>query len=189
MLAPHRPALRQPLQFLVFSIGVACLCLAAIHAFTLNAMPASADGLLHLYRTVAVERSLRVDHPLWPRYDFDSGAKWDNGIMLHGFSLNATGVVELVLGTDQVLSESLRLFLHALDADGGIAAKWDGVPVDWTRPTTGWVAGEYVIAKHRFSLPVGEYRLRLGWYAPLTGERISVAGADALELEPRLRIE
>lgn len=124
-----------------------------------------------------------------PRYDFDSGAEWDNGIVLHGFSLNAIGEVELVWGTDQVLSESLRLFVHALDADGGIAAQWDGVPVDWTRPTTGWIAGEYLITKRRFSLPAGEYRLRLGWYAPLTGERVSVAGADALELAPRLRIE
>lgn len=54
MLAPHRPALRQPLRFFVFSFGVACLCLAAIHAFTLNAMPASADGLLHFIGGLAL---------------------------------------------------------------------------------------------------------------------------------------
>ena len=63
------------------------------------------------------------------------------------------------------------------------------MPVDWTRPTTGWVEDEYVTTIHALALPAGEYRLRLGWYAPETGERVSVAGADALELEPMLVIE
>ena len=143
--------------------------------------------------TIQLDQTMTVSLPQRrfeaPGYEFEAGAEWVNGIALHGFSLNTTGVVELVWGTDQVLSESLRLFLHALDAAGGIAAQWDGVPVDWTRPTTGWVEDEYVTTIHALALPAGEYRLRLGWYAPETGERVSVAGADALELEPMLVIE
>ena len=124
-----------------------------------------------------------------PRLEFDSGVEWENGIVLHGFSARTSGEVDLVWGTNRLLDESLHLFAHALDEDGKIAAQWDGVPADWTRHTTGWIEGEYVTTNHRFALPEGTYRLRLGWYAAATGERIGVAGSDALELEQLLVIE
>ena len=124
-----------------------------------------------------------------PRFALESGAKWVNGIVLHGFSILPKGEIELVWGTNRLLNESLRLFVHALDTEGRIAAQWDGVPADWTRPTTGWIEGEYVTTKHSFSLPAGEYRLRLGWYAPATGARIGMAEEDALEVEQMLLIE
>ena len=79
--------------------------------------------------------------------------------------------------------------MHALDEDGQIAAQWDGVPVDWTRPTTGWVADEYIATSHAFALPPGEYRLAVGWYRPASGERIRLGAADALELQQLLVIE
>ena len=31
-------------------------------------MPRTDDGLLQMYRSVALDHSLRVDNPLWPRY-------------------------------------------------------------------------------------------------------------------------
>ena len=124
-----------------------------------------------------------------PGYDFSSGAEWANGITLHGFNLGADSAVELIWGSNRTLSESLRLFVHALDGDGHIAAQWDGVPVDWTRPTTGWVEDEYVTTTHAFSLPAGAYRLAVGWYRPATGTRIVVGAADALELKQLLVIE
>ncbi len=124
-----------------------------------------------------------------PQYDIEARAEWHNGIILHGYSARANGEIELVWGANRPLNESLRLFVHALDADGAIAAQWDGVPVDWTRPTTGWIPGEYVTTRHSFALPAGEYRLRVGWYAAATGKRIGVGAADALELQASLVIE
>jgi len=124
-----------------------------------------------------------------PVLAYESGAEWGNGIILHGYDLRASGDIVLVWGVKRRQKESLRLFLHALDGEGKIAAQWDGVPVDWTRPTTGWLESEYVSTTHRFSLAPGEYRLRMGWYRPATGERISVAGSDALEIEPMFVIE
>jgi len=161
-------------------------------AYSLGIRPREADRS-SAGDIILLEASMTVDVPLRvfeePRSDFDLGLAWDNGIVLKGISLDTNGDIELVWATRRRLNESLHLFAQALDADGRIAAQWDGVPVDWTRPTTGWVEGEYVTTRRRFSLPAGQYRLRLGWYAPATGERVGVAAADALELEQMLVIE
>ena len=142
--------------------------------------------VIHLDQVMRVTAPVHQFEP--PPVSIESSAEWVNGIVLHGFSLSVPGEVELIWGTTRPLSQSLRLFVHALDADGRIAGQWDGVPVDWTRPTTGWIEGEYLITNHGLTLPAGEYRLRLGWYVPATGSRILVAGADALELDPKLVI-
>ena len=140
--------------------------------------------VLPLDQTMTVAVPPRDFRP--PELAFASGAEWDNGIILHGYDMPANGDIVLVWGAKQRLKQSLRLFLHALDGEGKIAAQWDGVPVDWTRPTTGWLEGEFLRTTHRFALAPGEYRLRLGWYAPATGERIGVAAADAWDIERNL---
>ena len=99
------------------------------------------------------------------------------------------GQLAFVWGTERKLLESLRLFVHILDADDVIVSQWDGVPVDWTRPTTGWLPGEYLETEHQFELPAGEYRVRVGWYEPLTGERVGMGEADVMLLEEALTIE
>ena len=124
-----------------------------------------------------------------PPFDTEARAEWANGIVLHGFSLDATGAVDLVWGTRRQLLESLHLFAQALDDKGRIAGQWDGVPADWTRHTTSWLAGEYITTSHFFALPAGEYQLRLGWYAPHSGERVKIGETDQLLLEPALAIE
>ena len=116
-------------------------------------------------------------------------AKWLNGVLLHGYSASEDGQLAFVWGTERQLLESLRLFVHVLDADDLIVAQWDGVPVDWTRPTTGWLPGEYLETEHQFELPAGEYRARVGWYEPLTGERVGMGEADVMLLEGALTIE
>ncbi len=124
-----------------------------------------------------------------PRYSFEQNLAWDNGILLHGYSLSDSGGLELVWSTASAVRESLRLFVHALDANDRIAAQWDGVPGDWLRPTTGWLPGEYVTTRHQFELPAGRYALRVGWYQANTGARIGVGAGDALRLETALNIE
>lgn len=125
-----------------------------------------------------------------PDFAFSSTAEWVNGIALRGFSLDAPAELRLVWQTKAPLTDNLRLFVHVLDERARIAAQWDGIPVDWTRPTTGWLRDEYVTTRHAFDgLPVGEYRLRLGWYHPTSGERVRVGDADALTLDEVLIIE
>jgi hypothetical protein len=42
------------------------------------------------------------------------------------------------------------------------------IPANWTRPTTGWIAGEYVIDPHTLALQgdlaPGEYQIEVGMY-------------------------
>ncbi len=136
-----------------------------------------------------------------PEYALELSALWDNGIVLHGYSTfvvyeeneaseadeadeagGETGL-ELIWSTEQALPQSLRLFIHVLDERGMIAAQWDGVPVDWTRPTSGWLPGEYVQTRHHFVLSTGQDDLRIGWYDPQSSQRVGIDAGDALLLE------
>ena len=73
--------------------------------------------------------------------------------------------------------------MHLLDGDR-IIAQSDGVPVDWTRPTTGWAQGEVIQTEHAFEQTAGAYQIRLGWYHPDTSQRVLLtSGYDALDLD------
>lgn len=124
-----------------------------------------------------------------PRYSYEQNLAWENGILLHGYSLSDSGGLELIWGTEGVLGESLRLFIHVLDESDLIVAQWDGVPGDWQRPTSGWLPGEYVTTRHQFDLPAGRYALRVGWYQANSGARIGVGAGDSLRLETALIVE
>ncbi len=81
---------------------------------------------------------------------------------------------------------SYRVFVHLVDPEGRLAAQSDGVPGRWTRPTTGWVTGEYITDIHTLRVPVdvtpGDYALRAGLYGP-GGERLTAAtGQDFVAL-------
>jgi len=60
------------------------------------------------------------------------------------------------------------VFVHLLGVDGQVAAGHDGEPVAATRPTTGWVPGEYVVDTHDVQIPVdmaqGDYVVEVGLY-------------------------
>ena len=81
---------------------------------------------------------------------------------------------------------SYRVFVHLLDADGTIIAQSDGEPANWTRPTTGWNPGEYIIDQHTLTLPnqlpAGPLTFRIGLYDPATGTRLQTSDGDAVEL-------
>ncbi len=81
---------------------------------------------------------------------------------------------------------SYNVFVHLTGPDGALAAQSDGVPADWTRPTTGWLPGEYITDPRRLTIPpdapAGDYVLSAGLYIP-GGERLtSAAGSDAIPL-------
>jgi len=108
---------------------------------------------------------------------------WENGLTLRGYSWDATTqTLSLAWATTDTLGRSLRLFVHATQGDQ-IAQVRDGVPLAGQRPTTGWITGEFIVTTHTFNLPEGGYELRIGWYDPLTGERIPLtAGGDTRDL-------
>jgi hypothetical protein len=67
------------------------------------------------------------------------------------------------------------VFVHLLDADGELVAQSDGPPAGGQVPTLGWLPGEYVRDARWLELPPdlpeGVYRLSVGLYDPVTGER------------------
>jgi mannosyltransferase len=60
------------------------------------------------------------------------------------------------------------VFVHLLGPDGQMVAGQDSQPVDGTRPTTGWVPGEYVADLHEVPIPAGlapgDYVIEVGVY-------------------------
>ncbi len=114
---------------------------------------------------------------------------WANGISLLGYDRvddDQAVNVTLYWQADDDLTTSLRLFVHLLDSADRIAAQSDGVPVDWTRPTTGWAPGEIVTTRHDLAAAPGDYTVRVGWYDPVTGARVPLEAGQDYFLLPAL---
>lgn len=120
-----------------------------------------------------------------PEMQHEADAAWENGLRLRGYSIaGRVSILTLVWQTEQPLVQNLRLFVHVLEGER-IVAQWDGIPADWTRPTTGWAIDEVIITQHKFDISEGDYTLRIGWYDPLTGQRVRLSDdSDALVINP-----
>lgn len=127
----------------------------------------------------------RFDLP--ERVQIPTNISWVNGIELLGYSLQSrvipqsNGVeLRLYLQPDAQINESLTLFVHLLDVEGNLVAQRDTIPVNGTRPTTGWVAGEVLTDDISIfigdNIASGEYRIAVGWYDARSSERISIGG-------------
>jgi len=86
-----------------------------------------------------------------------------------------------------------KVFVQLLDAGGQLVAGSDQVPGEWRRPTSGWIAGEYIIDAHVLNLPAdlepGTYTLIVGLYDPDTMQRLrSNSGSDAVTLNRPLEL-
>jgi hypothetical protein len=106
----------------------------------------------------------------------------ETGDLKPGTSLTVT----LVWRAEEETHTSYHVFLHLLGPDGTLAAQSDGVPANWSRPTTGWLPGETIADVHGLAIPPdapsGEYTLCAGLYVP-GGERLTAPdGPDAIHL-------
>lgn len=100
-------------------------------------------------------------------------------IRLRGYDLQQSAdTVSLTLywQTLREMSRSYKVFLHLRDpASGDVVAQTDAVPRRWSYPTNRWVKGEVVRDTIELSLEgvaPDQYSLMLGWYDPVTGERL-----------------
>jgi hypothetical protein len=82
------------------------------------------------------------------------------------------------------MTVDLKTFAHLLDAQGNMVAQLDWTPQDSLgyRPTTSWRPGQPVVDRQAIplppDLPPGPYRLVVGWYYPVTGQRLPVTASD-----------
>lgn len=92
----------------------------------------------------------------------------------------------LVWRAETGMPAGYHVFVHLVDENGAILAQSDGVPANWTRPTTGWLPGEYVTDTHGLNwpsvLPEGPLYLRVGLYDPETGIRLQTGGREYVEI-------
>jgi len=63
---------------------------------------------------------------------------------------------------------SYTVFVHLLGPTGDVLVQHNGEPAGGTRPTSGWVPGEYVTDSHDMPLPLelppGDYVIEVGMY-------------------------
>ncbi len=116
---------------------------------------------------------------------FDVGVNgWVNGAEMA--RPGETLTVTLVWRAEAETHTSYHVFLHLIGPGGALVAQSDGVPANWSRPTTGWLPGEYVTDTRVLTLPAGapagDYTLSAGLYVP-GGERLTTPdGSDAIHL-------
>jgi hypothetical protein len=82
------------------------------------------------------------------------------------------------------ITVDLKTFAHLLDPNGQVVAQLDWTPQDALGylPTTAWQPGRPVVDRQTLSLPAqlmpGQYRLVVGWYYPVTGDRLPLTASD-----------
>lgn len=84
--------------------------------------------------------------------------------------------VTLVWQAETEMMTSYRVFLHLIDPDGNLVTQSDSEPVNWMRPTTGWLPGEVLLDERILKIPdgaqEGDYTLLGGLYDQATGKRL-----------------
>jgi hypothetical protein len=82
------------------------------------------------------------------------------------------------------ITVDLRAFVHLLDESGKIVAQLDWTPQDELGflPTSAWQPNRLVVDRQSMPVPVdvspGQYRLVVGWYYPVTGDRLPLTAND-----------
>ncbi len=98
--------------------------------------------------------------------------------------------VTLVWRAEAETHTSYHVFLHLLAPDGTLVAQSDGIPANWTRPTTGWLPGEYISDTRVLILPPsdandapsGPYSLSAGLYDSSGARLTRPDGSDFIPL-------
>jgi hypothetical protein len=88
---------------------------------------------------------------------------------------------------------SYKSFVQLLDDSGRLVAGSDAIPDEWQRPTTGWIANEYIADAHHLIVPVGlktgSYHILVGLYEVDSLERLTAdSGDDAVFLRQMIEI-
>jgi 4-amino-4-deoxy-L-arabinose transferase-like glycosyltransferase len=85
-------------------------------------------------------------------------------------------------------AQELVVFVHLLNAEGRLIAQHDSQPAGGSRPTTGWVEGEYIADHHALQWVdagyTGPAEIEIGLYDPATGQRLLLPNGDSRLLLP-----
>lgn len=141
---------------------------------------------------IQINAEARQFTPPTPQYPLD--IPFGDVAQLVGFDLPSTAVavneaVPLTLywrSQQTGVPTAYTVFTQLLAKDGRLVGQHDAAPANGRRPTTGWVADEYVTDDHllQWHEPyTGTAVILVGLYDPQTGIRLTLPdGADALHL-------
>lgn len=121
-----------------------------------------------------------------------SAAIWRDRIRLRDYAVNSAAykpgeLVSLSFDWEALQGDlpEYKVFTHLIAPDGTLVAQRDTSPVDEYRPTSAWDVGEVIRDRHALllssELQPGRYVLWVGWYDPVTGERLPVRLPDGSE--------
>ena len=115
------------------------------------------------------------------------GSTFDYGIELQGYEATSDTSLHLKLywrlSGHVPVPANYTVFLHLTDAQGVMVTEpADGPPLGGDWPTADWVPGQTIIDTRAIALPpqlpAGQYDLRLGFYDPVSGERLAAYKPD-----------
>lgn len=163
----------------------------------LQRIPAEADGPFQFSLKLNGSESAALDltpiHVTAPERVFTapdvantSSVLFGDAIELYGYRIETIdSQLQITLAWHALATptEDLSVFVHVEDANGRIVAQSDAIPANWSRPTLGWVAGEYILDPRTLpALPAGEYKVFVGLANRLTGTRLPTAEGDRAQL-------
>jgi hypothetical protein len=116
----------------------------------------------------------------------------DGGLSLLGYDLSVSEDQPIRTGsrvglylywqTTELLTESLKVFVHLFDPQGNLVTQHDSLPAMWTYNTKDWKPGEVIVDFHWMKVPpdveAGEYTVVAGLYNEGSGKRWPVLGAS-----------
>lgn len=125
----------------------------------------------------------RVTEP--PDMPHRPGIIYGGSIRLWGFEIEGEPRpggeldVTLVWHDELPVEDDYHVFVHLIDANGILLGQADGVPADWTRPTSTWRPGEYILDQHTVPIatriPTSVAYLWVGLYHPTGEGRVPVS--------------
>jgi 4-amino-4-deoxy-L-arabinose transferase-like glycosyltransferase len=128
----------------------------------------------------AKQRHFEMPNPQHPMHINLDGKITFLGYDLRAQEINVGEVLNLTLywQAQKRMGKSYTVFTHLLDTQNQIWGQKDSIPVSGNYPTTDWWEGEVVVDEYEIPLrtdaPAGEYRIEIGIYDAMTGERLSV---------------
>ncbi len=161
-----------------------------------NPLPVPAEGSNRITLTYLTVGEVAAP-PLPSR---PAGITFADQIRLLGFDLSSTQGTSI--GTTHTLTlywqalnpvtDDYKVFVHLVGPDGTIASQDDAPPGGLFFPTSAWLPGQTVVSSHTLSLkagvPPGEYRLLVGLYHPVSGERLPAVDAAGQPLGEAVRL-
>ncbi|HEC34180.1 MAG TPA: hypothetical protein ENI37_05625 [Chloroflexi bacterium] len=135
-----------------------------------------------------------------PPMAYEVEARFGGAVRLLGYDLTGDPApggelgVTLYWQVEAGLEDSYKVFVHLTNEAGELVAQADGIPVDWTRPTTTWRVGEIIADTYTLPLPTdlpeGAYHLYIGFYDPgAGGPRLPVVSRGREVPDGRLPLE